>query len=239
MRKYLFILSALILASCGKEVPVTREHPVSAEFEQTPAAGSLAVVWASCPEGAVSGEALDAALKASGADVALCLTDISFEGGAGDWFLSHYAGWPFGNNPLGAADGEKYLFAAAKDGITLGNMAVGDRSMLMVSKGKFSIALGALASSDCAALLQETWFAGRDTDWIYALSLPDSSPALEDATFTDCLYGQFGPVAMAGSRSDYLYTSAGIWSLLRNMSMESLEGGKLYGFTIRAEESRL
>ena len=44
---------------------------------------------------------------------------------------------------------------------------------------------------------------------------------------------------MAGSRTDYIYTAAGIWSLLRGISRSPLGGGMLYQFTIRAEEGRL
>lgn len=237
MRKLFFILTALLLAAaCGKDVPVTIDHPVSAEFEPAEKASSLAVVWASRPDG---GAALDPAVSASGADVALCLTDASFEGGAENWFSAHAAAWPCGKQRLGLAAGGKYLFAAASEGVELSTLAAGSLQALLVRKGKFGIVLGAPSEEELSGLLQETWFKETDTDWIYALLLSDESPALEDATFADCLYGQFGPVAMAGSRSDYLYTSAGIWSLLRNMSMQPLGGGRLYGFTIRAEESRL
>ena len=237
MRKLLFIMTAALLtASCGKEIPVTKDHPVSAEFEAAEKASSLAVIWASCPTG---GDALNPAVSASGADVALCLTDLSFEGGADDWFSSHASKWPCAKHTLGIAAGEKYLFAAAGEGVELSSLASGNLQALLIRKGKFAIILGAPSEADIALLLQETWFKETDSDWIYALRLSDESPALEDATFADCLAGQFGPVAMAGSRSDYLYTSAGIWSLLRNMSMQPLDGGMLYGFTILAEESRL
>ena len=237
MKRLVQIMAALLLfAGCGKEVPVTRDHPVSADWEGTEAAATLRLAWASSPE---TGTQLDAALKTSYADIILCLTDPSFEGGAEGWFASHTAQWPCRDNPLGITDNGRYLFAMAKEGIVPETIQAGSRQLIVLRKGKFAIALGNLSEADTAPLLQNTWFADTETDWIYALNLPDASPTLEDATFADCLYGQFGPVAMAGSRADYLYTAAGVWSLLRGMSREPLGTGALYHFTIRAEESRL
>ena len=240
MKKKLGLIAfALLLAGCGKEVPVTVDHPISADFEQTEPAASLSFAWASCPAEAVSGDQLDAAVAALDADVALFVTDASFEGGSEAWFASHYPQWPFGLNSTGLVSRGKYLFALCGDGIALSEIQAGNSGVIVIRKGTFAVALGALAEDDTASLLQETWRADKETDWIYVLSLPDSSPTLEDATFTDCLYGQFGPVAMAGSRTDYIYTAAGIWSLLRGISRSPLGGGMLYQFTIRAEEGRL
>ena len=237
MKRLVQIMAALLFfAGCGKEVPVSRDHPVSADWEGTEDAATLRVAWASSPE---TGLQLDAALKASRPDVILSITDPSFEGGAEGWFTSHAAQWSCGDNPLGITDNGRYLFATAKEGIVPQMLQAGSRQLLVLRKGKFALALGNLSDADTAPLLQNTWFADTETDWIYALNLPDASPALEDATFADCLYGQFGPVAMAGSRCDYLYTAAGVWSLLRGMSREPLGTGTLYGFTIQAEASRL
>ncbi|MBR6054368.1 MAG: hypothetical protein IKP46_03410 [Bacteroidales bacterium] len=237
MKKYLFILTALLLAACSKEVPVTRDHPVSVDFEDTEPVATLSVVWASCPEGAVTGEVLNAAISASEADVILCTTDPSFEGGAEEWFDTHAPQW--GQNVLASQSGGKYLCAATAEGISAETLDVGTRDVLVLKKGAFALVLGNIQESNVRPLLDATWFAGSGTDWIFALSLPDASPTLEDATFTDCLYGQFGPVAMAGSRSDYIYASAGVWSLLQGMAREQIGSGYLYRFTICAEESRL
>ena len=212
------------------------KHPVSVDFEQTGSAASLSFVWASCPEGAVSGDELDSAVSALDADVALFITDAAFEGVAENWFESHSS--EFGEQSLGSAAGEKYLFAVG-DGVGISARQIGSYDVLIIKKGAFGVVLGSLKEADTASLLQATWRADKETDWIYVLSLPDSSPTLEDATFTDFLYGQFGPVAMAGSRTDYIYTSAGVWSLLRGISRSPLGGGMLYQFTIRAEEGRL
>ena len=239
MRKTFGLIAiALLLAGCGKEVPVTLDHPVSVDFEQTGPAATLSFAWASCPAGAVSGDELNAAATALDSDVALFLTDTSFEGGAEGWFSAHSADWSFGSDSFGLESGGKYLFAAG-EGLELSRIRAGSSDLLVARKGSFAVALGSLKEDDTAALLQQTWRADRETDWIYVLSLPDSSPTLEDATFTDCLYGQFGPVAMAGSRTDYIYTAAGIWSLLRGISRAPLGDGTLYKFTIRAEEGRL
>lgn len=239
MKKYIFILTALLLAACSKEVPVTRDHPVSVDFESTEPAATLSVVWASCPEGAVSGERLDAAISASKADVVFCTTDPSFEGGAEAWFGTHAPQWPSVQSVLSCQSGGKYLCAATAEGISAETLGAGTRDVLVLKKGSFALVLGNLQEADIRPLLDATWFADEGTDWVFALSLPDASPALEDATFTDCLYGQFGPVAMAGSRSDYIYASAGVWSLLKGMAREPLGEGYLYRFTISAEESRL
>lgn len=232
------IAFALLLAGCGKEVPVTRDHPISADFELTEAASSLSFAWASCPPESVSGENLNAAAKAMEADVALFMTDAAFEGGAESWFSSHCSEWSFGEQSLGVASDGKYLFAIG-EGIDISSLQTGSSEVLVITKGTFRVVLGSLKEADTAPLLQSTWRSEHETDWIYVLSLPDSSPTLEDATFTDCLYGQFGPVAMAGSRTNYIYTSAGIWSLLRGISRAPLGDGTLYEFTIRAEEGRL
>ena len=239
MKKYIFILTALLLAACTKEVPVTRDHSVSVDFEATEPDASLSVVWTSCPEDAVSGDMLDAAISASGADVVFCTTAPSFEGDAEAWFGTHAPQWPSVQGVLSCTSGGKYLCAATADGISAETLNVGTRDVLVLKKGTFALVLGALQEADVRPLLQATWFADSGTDWVVALSLPDASPALEDATFTDCLYGQFGPVAMAGSRNDYLYASAGVWSLLKGMSRKPLGEGYLYSFTICAEESRL
>lgn len=239
MKKTIRLIAiALLLAGCGKEVPVTLDHPVSADFEQTAPAASLSFAWASCPAGAVSGDELNAAMKTAVSDAALVITDASFEGGAESWFASHSSAWPFGGQSICATSGGKFLFAAGDD-LEFSQLRAGSSDVIIVRKGSFAVALGSLKEDDTAALLQQTWRAEKETDWIYVLSLPDSSPTLEDATFTDCLYGQFGPVAMAGSRTDYIYTAAGIWSLLRGISKAPLGDGMLYKFTIRAEEGRL
>ena len=231
-----FIFSAVLL-SCGKEVQVTRDHPVTADFEATEAFANLPVAWFDLRGTSVLPEALDEALKDSPAKVALLILPAGFGGGAEAWLASAEGSWPCAGSSAGLLDGDSYVYICAAGGAAPHAVPVGEKSVMLFSQGKFSIILGLIGEEDAEALLQKTWFANAEQDWIYALGLGEASATLEAATFLDCLQEMFTGASLPPVRSDWLYTSAGTWNCLKGLSLG--KPGFSVSFTINAEESRL
>ncbi len=244
MRKALYIITLAVLSlACSKDVSVTRDHPVKADFEPDRSLVSMPVVWmdlTSCDE---AGDAVNAYMAEDKSGLALFITRSSFEGGAYEWFETNSPSWQAsGKSSLGLISGDRCLFACTSSEGSLGAIDLGGTSVIEFMKGEYSLTLGSIPENKTEVLLQKTYFDAGDMSVIYALELQDASMRLSDASFADCLSGQFGPVFMAGSRTDYLYTGPGVWNSLGGISLVRLhgqEGSTVISFTINAEEDRL
>lgn len=230
------LLCSLLFYGCSKDKSVTVEHSVSADFEPTEAMATLPVIWVDATTGEIDGAELNSLMASSSAKVGLLTLPSSFEGDAFSWIEANSGSWPFNGNSISmTVDGKTYFVSSDEAEPTF--FPIGTKGVLEITKGKFSLILGSIAESDTEILLEKTWFATSERDWMYFLSLPAASVTLTNASFLDCLREMFG-TTVPDDLGSWLYTGPGTWNCMAGIKM-SVSPVLTVSFTIKAEESRL
>lgn len=234
------IMASALMLSCGKIVQVSVDHPVSVDVEPDERSAAMDAAWIDVAGNDLARNALDSYMKDFDGGMAICMADASFAGGAAAWFSAHKAAW--GENSVICECGDRCIFATAAKGVALSAIKVNEKDVIELASGDFHIYAACLQTADVTSMLETTWYKGASERVIYILQADDMPVMLQDATFTECLRGQFGAAALPKGWNDYLYTSAGTWNCLSGLSCGSLESdGKTFKveFTINAEEGRI
>lgn len=229
MKKYLFILSALlVIVSCSKkEVEVTYSHPLSAEFGANTTHKTDAVLYGDFS--AKTSDELKAVLAANPSDLALIQLSSTIDGqDVLVWLESNRNA--LGYSAVSVVSGSSASFAALSNLNTavFDVCQMADSQALQVRYGDYFFLVGAPSEGDLeyvATNIAKT----SDEDVLFFFQLNSPSALLEGMVFTDCISAQFGPGAFP-ARTDYLYAAPGFWNKMGSISMNPVR------FTIFSEE---
>lgn len=223
-----FILAAIAIAGCSKDVRVSLDHPVEVELPPDVAYESESLLYVNISEEtAVDFASLGRYVSDSNPDVLLAIAGASDR----EVLVSGLESWGYGCCICSDASEGSISLIASKN-----------RFKASARGGAWAAAslscCSAVVGLDSGTLMEET--AGFDGRIYFLSSSSDPSGEYYRKTFCNCIAAQWGTMMPTSvtSRTDYLFARPSQWSNAGAVSMDRESPWKHYpmSFTIRKEQ---